>query len=371
MRTIEEMRELFAIKGYNLLSTEYKGSKHPLVYEKDGYKYQNSYNAFIKTNNPKKWGESNPFSIHNIKLYITENNIPCKLISKEYNYLGMEFECSCGNVYTTTVSNFFSKEQYNCPECGRFRSAQGHIDNSYIDFLEQMKLKPIENYTGVKNPVYCKDENGYIIKIYPFNLRTSKNPRKLIERGIFNQYNKYWAYNYRNFIELNNYECQLLDEVPIKSHDNLTLKCSCGEVFTSNAQWFRKGITTQCQECSMTKTSSYEEKISNWLKENNITYEREKIFEKCCYKNPLRFDYYIPHLNLCIEADGEQHFGPVKFGGMTWERAVEQFKKNKKRDSIKNTFCKAQGVGLLRIPYTEFNNSNYIQILNSHILVKD
>ena len=43
IRTIEEMRVLFKQRGYNLLSDEYVGNKSPLVFEKDGYKYQNTY----------------------------------------------------------------------------------------------------------------------------------------------------------------------------------------------------------------------------------------------------------------------------------------------------------------------------------------
>ncbi len=47
------MRELFAQRGYNLLSTEYKNNKSPVIFEKNGYKYQNTYNGFIKTDNIK------------------------------------------------------------------------------------------------------------------------------------------------------------------------------------------------------------------------------------------------------------------------------------------------------------------------------
>ena len=35
------MRVLFKQRSYNLLSDEYVGNKSPLVFEKDGYKYQN------------------------------------------------------------------------------------------------------------------------------------------------------------------------------------------------------------------------------------------------------------------------------------------------------------------------------------------
>ena len=75
IRTIEETRKLFSAKGFNLLSTEYLGNKIPLVFEKDGYKYFSSYNAFMKTDNPKRWGKNNPFSIDNLKLYLLKERI--------------------------------------------------------------------------------------------------------------------------------------------------------------------------------------------------------------------------------------------------------------------------------------------------------
>jgi hypothetical protein len=65
-----------------------------------------------------------------------------------------------------------------------------------------------------------------------------------------------------------------------------------------------------------------------------IKFIRQKSFPDCKLKNKLRFDFYIPELNCCIEFDGEQHFRktPV-FGG------EDGYEKLKLRDMIKNEFC--------------------------------
>jgi very-short-patch-repair endonuclease len=48
------------------------------------------------------------------------------------------------------------------------------------------------------------------------------------------------------------------------------------------------------------------------------------------------FDIWIPELKLAIEYDGQQHFRPVRFGGISLERAKKQLKKVKQLDRLKN-----------------------------------
>ena len=54
----------------------------------------------------------------------------------------------------------------------------------------------------------------------------------------------------------------------------------------------------------------------------------------------LRFDFYLPTYNLCIEYDGEQHFSPIDFANKGSEWANSSFNQNQKRDEIKNQYCK-------------------------------
>ena len=65
---------------------------------------------------------------------------------------------------------------------------------------------------------------------------------------------------------------------------------------------------------------------------------------------PLRIDFYIPELNLFIEADGTQHTDPNN----PWydEYYVEC-------DNLKTAYCNKIGT-LLRIPYTKNVTAEYI-----------
>lgn len=43
--------------------------------------------------------------------------------------------------------------------------------------------------------------------------------------------------------------------------------------------------------------------------ENNINFETEKIFPDLKYTSYLRYDFYLPDLNVLVEYHGEHHFG--------------------------------------------------------------
>lgn len=99
-----------------------------------------------------------------------------------------------------------------------------------------------------------------------------------------------------------------------------------------------------------------EQKISKILTQLGYTFINQYSFEDC--RNPetnfkLRFDFYLPDYNCCIEYDGEQHF--IDTSG--WFNNYS-FKELKKRDNIKNNYCKNKNIRLIRIPYTDYNKIN-------------
>lgn len=103
-----------------------------------------------------------------------------------------------------------------------------------------------------------------------------------------------------------------------------------------------------CKKC---KDSIGEKKISKILNKYNIHYSREHGFEDCKNIYPLRFDFYIPSMRICIEFDGIQHFEPVEiFGG------EESFRKLKQNDLIKNEYCEDNYIDLIRIKYDQVDN---------------
>lgn len=103
--------------------------------------------------------------------------------------------------------------------------------------------------------------------------------------------------------------------------------------------------------CPICKFSKGELLIKNFLDFYEIEYISQKSFENCYNKQLLKFDFYIPTYNLCIEYDGEQHYKPLKcFGGN------KEYLKRVENDKIKTEFCLKNGLGLLRIPYYQYDN---------------
>ena len=71
-------------------------------------------------------------------------------------------------------------------------------------------------------------------------------------------------------------------------------------------------------------------------------------------KRKLSYDFYIPNKDLLIEYNGKQHY-INGFGSTTHE-----WHKQLHRDWLKRKYAKENGINLLVIPYTQFNNINKI-----------
>lgn len=120
------------------------------------------------------------------------------------------------------------------------------------------------------------------------------------------------------------------------------------EVLFSNFKGNSHKKGTRCPYCH---EFSGEKEISKILSKMNIKYKIQYKFEDCSYKSHLKFDFYLPDYNCCIEYDGIQHFEIVE-----WFGGLDSFIKTKIRDTVKNEYCKKNNIKLIRIPYWEFDN---------------
>ena len=104
---------------------------------------------------------------------------------------------------------------------------------------------------------------------------------------------------------------------------------------------FKNGV--RCKKCNEYRG---ERRVKEFLLSKGVFFEEQVRFDDCRYKKPLPFDFYLPTMNTLIEFDGEQHDRPVeRWGG------AKAFKIQKKRDEIKNNYCKSKSITLIRIKY--------------------
>jgi very-short-patch-repair endonuclease/Zn finger protein HypA/HybF involved in hydrogenase expression len=128
----------------------------------------------------------------------------------------------------------------------------------------------------------------------------------------------------------------------------------CGKEYTQKVDYHISG--RMCPYCSLSKGEKIIEKILNSL---NIKYERQKTFDGCKYKNKLRFDFYIPEQDTCIEYDGIQHFESCwYFGG------IKALNLQKIKDQIKNEYCDKNSIKLIRFKF-DANENNILDTLSN------
>jgi predicted Zn-ribbon and HTH transcriptional regulator len=123
----------------------------------------------------------------------------------------------------------------------------------------------------------------------------------------------------------------------------------CGYKWETKPNKFQQG--SRCPRCNQPRG---ERIISRLLEGLDVVFESQKRFSTCKYKHPLPFDFCVNN-SFLIEYDGEQHFKTVDYFG-----GDEGFKLRQLRDNIKTQWAKDNGIPLVRIPYTEFDNIEQI-----------
>jgi hypothetical protein len=125
----------------------------------------------------------------------------------------------------------------------------------------------------------------------------------------------------------------------------------CHGVFPSTPNAFLKN--PKCPICQADRSMG-EKYVIDFLNKNNINFIREYRFEDCRNIYPLAFDFALfkeDELVCLVEFDGAHHYLPLEvFGGF------ESFIENKKKDKIKNDYCKKNNIKIIRIPFWEIDN---------------
>lgn len=124
-----------------------------------------------------------------------------------------------------------------------------------------------------------------------------------------------------------------------KSNSKIIIICPKHGEFTQkpNNHLNNKG----CPKC---RRSLGEESVEKILTLKNIKFETQKTFDGCKNKRNLRFDFYLPKQNLCIEYHGDQHYNPSNhIGG---QNGYDYLVKN---DKIKKDFCNKNGISYIEL----------------------
>ena len=337
---------------------------------KDGFKYSvNKYQVMRRgVTNRHKFRNTNIYKFENMDVELSKNNpYESKIIYESYDETTrnkMKFICGhCKKEFLSTIGTFFDSKYRVCEGC--YHSVQNTklLDTNDIRIeLSKLGYKLLdEKFLGYGTKISIEDSDGYKGNVYYKTIRDGGTISK------FAKYNKFALENIRLYFFKNGINC-IIPEQKYKGWDlPLKLICECGTEFVTSVTHIIYDDKIQCNNCSGSKSNN-EKVVENWLNLNSIKYINQYSFEDCLSENNKRlyFDFYLEGIGL-LEIDGEGHFRATRFNGIDIKKAENNFIETKKRDFIKDEYCKKNNIKLLRISYIDINNENYKNILSSFV----
>lgn len=271
------------------------------------------------------------------KIFIEEcirlrgNKYDYSLVSYKNNKEKVEIICYVHGIFKQSPNNHLSKLQ-DCPKCANMyfelKSNDEVLSNFKKVHADKYDYSKV-NYKGNKEKVeiICR-EHGSFFQTPNNHLKGQECPsckkidtKKFIERSNVKHNGKY-NYDKTKYLNMNCNKHGVFEQMP-------------------NSHLYGIG-------CSSCKASKGENEIKLYLNEINIRYIAQHSFDNCKLKKRLRFDFYLPELNTCIEFDGKQHFEPIDYYG-----GYSGLEIRTKRDKIKSEFCKNNKINLIRIKFDD------------------
>lgn len=132
------------------------------VTDSDGYIYYMPLNS-VKAGFRRKYHPSNPYTLHNIEIYLKSKNASIKCL--EEKYIGydkqMKWQCSCGSIFYNNWDAIVHNQIYKCQECRGVHSNVPHTQEEVSNCLANRGYKLLSKYINLKTPIEFEDENGY------------------------------------------------------------------------------------------------------------------------------------------------------------------------------------------------------------------
>lgn len=346
--------------GVKILSKEYINNRQKILFLCScGKEYQMNVLSFVSgkkryCNYCAKSKRYDGLSDYTMEIKNKCQEINCTLLTHERIVrTNQVFEYICNKhkdsgILTSSYDKFMSRKT-GCKLCGIISRGEKHrtpIDNIKSLLIEKGFTYVNHDYVRYGNGsnkirIHCLCNNHKNKGIQYISYDNLKNNKKgciyCIGRG-------------RTKDSLQS-ECDILCNnvtiVDFNSYVDVIAKCNkCGY------EWRTKGVNlTQGHSCPHCNMSSYEKKIESILKNNNIVYRTQYKIADCKDISHLPFDFYLPDYNAVIEVDGQGHFKPTNFRGISDEKAIITYSITQKHDKIKDSFCKSHNISMIRLPY--------------------
>ena len=358
--------------GLTLLETEYKGVFDKMkctckIHPEEGILYttmtalNQGHNCCDKCRYDKiRIAETRHTTIDKLREEFDERNLI--LTSTEYLNCKTPLTYICkkhieDGEQTVTYDAFKNQNKFCCTSC-----AKEHISDLHMTPMDEIK-KIVEEHNfefidlsmrGRRTMIHCICKNHRDKGIQIKSLSGIKRDLGCIYcAGVA----KFTQEEFQEKVWQNDKNIEVVSEYT-GNKNKVDCHCkACGYEWSSIASNLMYG--GGCPNCSGSKG---EIKIRDFLDDLNLSYEREFSFDDLwgdCDRQ-LRFDFAVfnedDSIKCLIEYDGIQHFKPINFWGNEYSHTQLRFETLQRYDKRKNNYCKKNGIKLIRIPYTEFEN---------------
>lgn len=362
--------ELFQNEDYELLDKEYKNTYQVLHYICNKHREKGVHEV---TMNAFQRGKRCPYCKYEKGIFVNplpEDIIKEKTEKRGYIYKGIErnqktkvkFICPKHQEYGEQLKLWVDIRagKQVCSRCNGHKSLKEFQE---IVHSKSPNVDIIGDYDYCTRRLHCKcNVCGYEWSPLGYNLVSEKftGCPECGKKRIGEKKSISYDYVMNKFSKVDK-NIEILS-IPKRTHEKVKCRCKiCNEIwYPTFSNLTKKNNPTGCPFCKM---SSGEREIYNFLKANKIKFEFQKTFTDCKIERCLPFDFYLSDYNLCIEYDGEFHFGDRNLDSNYDMEYI------KMRDTFKTNYCKNHNINLIRIPYYEFKNIDVI--LNDYFFNKN
>lgn len=291
-------------------------------------------------------------SFEDIKMQISlvsENHVLLD-VRRDKGYIEVYVKCPDPdhNPYWTSYSVFrdATSKRLGCQLCfgkvakkvySRYTSLEVEkiLDERDMEFIEKPTTEWFSGYIDYRCKI-C----GHISRARPIHLLNGRGCKNCL--GFLRKTTE----EFKRFVSHTDGEYEVLGQYTSANTPILMKHKVCGHEYMVRPLNFQNG--KRCPRCIFSRG---EDAIETWLSNNNINHTSQQEFEDCKDKRKLRFDFYLPTHNICIEYQGRQHYEEIEYFG-----GVKALKSLQKRDRIKKEYCKLNSIYLIEIPYWDFQN---------------
>ena len=258
-----------------------------------------------------------------------------KCLSDKYINVDTKMLWQCDKKHTWNADLYHIKNRNQwCPECGGTKKLDGlKIAHEISKIYGGKCLSQVYENNEKLMEWECKYFHKWQASLVNIKTNHSWCPKCAITERSERQILSNAVYKAQKMANENNGKC--LSNKYINAKSKLLWMCDAEHKWLTSYDNIKNG--KWCPECKIFKSQKKLKNIIEQItgKEAILNYKGFDWLKTSKY-GKQELDIYIPELKLAIEYDGKQHFKPVRFGGISLEKAKENLRNTKKLDKIKN-----------------------------------